>query len=56
MEKLDFAPHFLEARKKINDAYILLNEKDYIPAATLVDEAIVELRLMRNAIKTHIKE
>ena len=56
MEQLDFAAHYLEAKKKLGDVYVMLNNRDYVPAASLIDEIIVELRLMRNAVKTHIKE
>lgn len=56
MEKLDFAGHHIEAKKKLSEAYNLLNKREFVQAATLVDEAIVELRLMRTAIRTHIKD
>lgn len=56
MERLDFAVHYLEAKKKLNDVYVRLNEREYAPAVGAIDEIIAELRLMRTAVKTHIKD
>ena len=54
MEQLDFAGHYIESKKKLENIYRLLNKREFASAATLIDETIVELRLMRNAVKTHI--
>lgn len=51
---LDYSPHYLEAKSKLGDIYALLNKKEFVAAATLIDEAIVELRMMRAAVKTHM--
>lgn len=56
MEQLEYASHYLEAKKNINKAYNLLNKRQFTDAATLIDQTIVELRLMRQAVKTHIKD
>lgn len=56
MEQLDYTPHYLEVKKKLTEIYVMLNNREYVPAATTIDEALVELRLMRNAVRTHIKE
>lgn len=56
MERLDFSGHYLEAKKKLNEAYVMLNNKQYKATVNLIDEIIVELRLMRTAVKTHTRE
>lgn len=56
MERLDFSPHYLAAKKNLQDLYKQLNNGEYINAASLIDETIVELRLMRTAVKTHVKD
>ena len=55
MEQLDYSPHYLQAKQNLTKIYELLNKRDIIPAASLIDETIVELRLMRNAVKTHVE-
>lgn len=56
MDRLDYAPHFLEAKKKLLDTYNLLNRNEHSHAANVIDEIIAELRLMRTAVKTHVKD
>lgn len=56
MEQLDYAGHYLEAKKNMLETYNLLNKRQFTEAATLIDQTIVELRLMRQAVKTHIKD
>jgi len=56
MDPLDYAGHYLEVKKNLTKAHDLLNKKQFREAASLIDEMIVELRLMRQAVKTHIKD
>lgn len=53
---LDYSIHDLELRKLMKDIHDLLLKKEYLKAATRADEAIVELRLLRTAIRSHINE
>jgi len=53
--KMDFAPYYIEVDKKIKEAYQLLKVSKYEEAAVLIDEAIVELRMMRTAVKSHVE-
>ena len=52
-DRVDYAPHYLEAKKKLQEAYDMILEHKYTEALTLINEATVEMRLMRNAVKTH---
>ena len=54
--KLDYACHELEARKLLKEVTdnLLLNR--HMQASDSVDEIIVELRMMKAAINSHIKE
>lgn len=53
--KLDYAPYYIEAKKKIDEAHELLKKNRYVEAKTLIDEAVVELRMMRAAVKSHVE-
>lgn len=55
MERLDFAPHFLETKKKLAQTHELLLKNKFKEAAGMIDEIVVELRLMRTAVKTHVE-
>jgi non-homologous end joining protein Ku len=54
-KKIDFAPYYLEADKKMKEAYELLKVSKYEEAAVLIDEATIELRMMRVAVKSHVE-
>jgi len=56
MDPLDYAGHYLEVKKDLTKAHDLLNKKQFREAASLIDGMIVELRLMRQAVKTHMKD
>jgi len=56
MDPLDYAGHYLEVKKNLTKAHDLLNKKQFREAASLIDGMIVELRLMRQAVKTHMKD
>jgi hypothetical protein len=53
--KVDYAPHYLELKNGLKTVYELLNKGEYLSAATLVDKMTVECRLLRTAIKSHVK-
>jgi hypothetical protein len=53
--EIDYAPYYLEAKKKLNEVHTLLVKQDYIQAASLVNEIIVELRMMQVAVKSHME-
>lgn len=52
-DKVDYAPHYLESKKKLQEAHELLLKNKFKEAATTIDQIIVELRLMRTAVKSH---
>ena len=53
--KIDYAPYYLEAEKKLKEAHDALKKNQFQDAATLIDEAVVELRMMRLAVKSHVE-
>lgn len=53
---VDYAGHELIAVKLLKEVHTLLLRKDFIGAASTIDQVIVELRLMRGAVRSHIKE
>jgi hypothetical protein len=53
---LDYASHELEAKRLLKEIHGLLLDKDYVAAASTIDTVIVELRLMRTAVKSHIQD
>jgi hypothetical protein len=56
MVKLDYACHELEAKKHLKEIAELLNKKKFGEAAGRVEFVIVELRMMKAAINSHIEE
>lgn len=54
-QPIDYAVYYLDAKKKLTEVHDLLNKKHYLEASSLIDEIVVELRMMRAAIKTHIE-
>jgi hypothetical protein len=55
-DQLDYTPHELEAKRLLKEVHQLLLLNDFVAAVDGLDRAMVELRLMRTAIKSHIKE
>lgn len=53
--KIDYAPHYLEAQKQLKEAHELLKRNRHIEATVLIDKAVVELRMMRAAVRSHIE-
>jgi hypothetical protein len=56
MVKLDYACHELEAKKYLKEITELLNKKQFAEAAGKVEFVIVEMRMMKAAINSHIPE
>jgi hypothetical protein len=52
---LDYAPYELEAKKLLREVGELLKINKYAKAATTIDDIIVELRMMKAAVNSHIK-
>lgn len=55
-EKLDYSPHYLSLEGHLRTVYNLLKENKFRDAATYAELMAVESRLLRNAIKTHVKQ
>lgn len=53
--KIDYAPHYLIAKKNIHDVYKKLNDGEFTESVLLIDQTIAELRLMRAAVKSHME-
>jgi hypothetical protein len=52
---LDYAPYELEAKKLLREISELLRLNKYKQAATTIDDVIVELRMMKSAVNSNIK-
>jgi len=52
-DKLDYAPYYLEAMTKLKEAHELLLKNQFTPAVGKLDDVVVVVRLMRNAVKSH---
>lgn len=52
---LDYAPYELEAKKLLKEVSDLLKTNKYAKAAVIIDDIIVELRMMKAAVNSHIK-
>ena len=53
---VDYATHELQAKKLLKEIHLHLLQKEFVAAASTIDLAIVELRLMRTAVRSQIKE
>jgi hypothetical protein len=53
--RVEYSPHYLVVKQNLTKVYEMLNEHKFVKAASLLDETIVELRLMRNAVKTYVE-
>lgn len=54
-DMIDYAPHYLETKKKLTEVHELLLKNKFKEAAGTINEIIVELRLMRAAVKSHVE-
>ena len=52
---LDYAPYELEAKKLLREISELLRLNKYKQAATTIDDVVVELRMMKAAVNSNIK-
>jgi hypothetical protein len=52
---LDYAPYELEAKKLLREISELLRLNKYKEAATTIDDVVVELRMMKAAVNSNIK-
>jgi dihydroneopterin aldolase len=53
---LNYTTYELKVKELLKEIHVHLLENDYVAAASTIEQAIVELRLMRAAVKSHIKE
>jgi hypothetical protein len=53
---LNYTTYELKVKGLLKEIHVHLIENDYVAAASTIEQAIVELRLMRAAVKSHIKE
>lgn len=53
---LDYAPYELEVKKLVKEVSDLLRANKHKQAAPIIDDIIVELRMMKAAVNSHIKE
>lgn len=53
---LDYSAHELRVRRLLKEIHVHLLEQNYMTAAGVIDAAIVELRLMRTAVKSHVED
>jgi hypothetical protein len=53
--KVDYAPHYLHIDSNLKKVHDLLKCGNYVDAITLVEQITVESRLLRAAIKSHVK-
>lgn len=53
---IDYSAYELEAKKLLKDISDLLKRSQYEEAAGLIDDTIVELRMMKAAVNSHIKD
>lgn len=52
--KLDYAPFHLEIKRLLNEAHNLMNRGAYAEAKPLVEELMVNAKLLLNVTKSHI--
>lgn len=55
-QRLDYAAHELEAKKKLKEVHDLLLKNKFGEAAGKINFVIAELRLMKAAINSHLDD
>ena len=55
-QPIDYSPYELEAKKLLREINDLLKRGRYKEAAGLIDDTIVELRMMKAAVNSHMKD
>ena len=53
--KIDYAPYYLEAAKKLKEANDFLKSNKFEEASLCLEGAVVELRMMQIAVKSHVE-
>lgn len=53
--KVDYATHKIKADLLLKEVHKLLLNQEFVAAAATIEQAIVELRLMRGAVKSHVE-
>lgn len=53
---VDYAPMLIKVEKDLVLVHDLLKRNKYTEAASVVNEIIVESRLLKNAIKSHVSQ
>ncbi len=51
---LDYTPYYLEAKRQLAQVHDLLNKHRYLESLVAIDEIVVELRMMRAAVKSRL--
>lgn len=51
---LDYTPYYLEAKRQLAQVHDLLNKHRYVESLVAIDEIVVELRMMRAAVKSRL--
>lgn len=52
--KLDYAPYYLEVKRLLHEAHNLMNTGAYEEAKPLVEELMVNAKLLLNVTRSHI--
>lgn len=52
---VDYAPHYLLIETHLRTVHDLLKRGNYKDAATYTEQMMVECKLLKNAIKSHVK-
>jgi hypothetical protein len=52
---LNYTAHELKVKELLKEIHEHLLRNNYVSAASTIDQAIVELRLMRAAVKSHVE-
>lgn len=55
VNKIDYTPYYLSVNESLKNTYDMLKKNQFIEAATTIDEMIVELRMMKAAVKSHVE-
>ena len=53
--KVDYAPHYLLIETHLKAVHDLLKRGNYKDAAAFTEQMMVECKLLKNAIRTHVK-
>lgn len=53
--KLDYAPHYLEAKRQLETTHQLLLRNQFSEAAGQIEFIIAELRMMKAAVNSNIE-